>query len=98
MAVLVVLVPLGLLAPGEAFAEWGANELDSIVGFAPAGLKSMEGLYNAPLAGYGLPGATGFTSLSLGYILSAVVGISVVGLSLFAWYRVRSKDVSPNDS
>jgi len=95
---LVVLVPLGLLAPGEAFAEWGASELDSIVGFAPAGLKSMEELYKAPLAGYSLPGATSFTSLSFGYIISAVIGVSVLGFSLFAWYYIRSKDTNANDS
>jgi cobalt/nickel transport system permease protein len=98
MAVLVVLVPLGLLAPGEAFAEWGAAELDSIVGFAPAGLKSMEGLYQAPLAGYSLPGATTFASLSTGYILSAAIGVSVLGLSLFGWYRVRTRSASQDDS
>ena len=98
MAILVVFVPLGLLAPGEAFAEWGASELDSILGFAPAGLKSIEGLYQAPLAGYSLPGATSFASLSLGYVLSAIIGVSVLGLFLFGWYRIRMRGASPDDS
>jgi cobalt/nickel transport system permease protein len=89
LVILVVLVPLGLLAPGEAFAEYTATELESLVGFAPAGLKSLRGLYVAPMSGYSLPGLTSFTSLSLAYILSAFIGISVLGVAIFAWYRVR---------
>ncbi|MGA1975331.1 MAG: cobalt transporter CbiM [Conexivisphaerales archaeon] len=91
LGALVVLVPLGLLAPGEAFAEWGASKLESLVRFAPAGLTGMEGLYSAPMAGYSLPGLASFTSLSLAYVLSAAVGTSVLGLLLFGWYRIRSK-------
>ena len=89
LIVLVVLVPLGLLAPGEAFAEASASELESIVGFTPSGLQSLHGLYQAPLDGYSLPGATGFTALSLAYILAAAVGVSLLGFTLYAWYRVR---------
>ena len=92
MVVLVVLVPLGLLAPGSAFAEWSASDLETVLGMAPpAGLKSLEGLYNAPLSGYSVPGATTFTQLSLAYILAAAIGVSVLGFGLFALYRVKSR-------
>jgi hypothetical protein len=94
LAVLVVLVPLGLLAPGSAFAEWSSSDLEAIFGMtAPAGLTSLENLYNAPLSGYSVPGATTFTELSLAYILAAVIGVSILGLSLFAFYRVKSRAV-----
>jgi len=95
MVVLVVLVPLGLLAPGSAFAEWSASDLETIFGMTPpAGLKSLEGLYNAPFSGYSVPGATTFTQLSLVYILAAAIGVSVLGFGLFAFYRVKSKAIT----
>ena len=95
MVVLVVLVPLGLLAPGSAFAEWSASDLETVFGMTPpAGLTSLEGVYNAPFKGYSVPGATTFTQLSLAYILAAAIGVSVLGLSLFAFYRVKSRAIA----
>jgi len=95
MAVLVVLVPLGLLAPGSAFAEWSASDLETVFGMTPpSGLKSLEGLYNAPFSGYSVPGATTFTQLSLAYILAAAIGVSVLGFGLFAFYRVKSRAIA----
>ena len=97
LAILVVLVPLGLLAPGEAFAEWGAMELESLVGFAPSGLKGLQGIYDAPMSGYSLPGLTSFTSLSLAYVLAAMIGVSVLGFGIFAWYRIRMRSETADD-
>jgi len=92
LAILVALVPLGLLATGSAFAEWSASDLETIFGMTPpAGLTSLEGLYIAPFKGYSVPGATTFTQLSLAYILAAVIGVSILGVGLFAVYRVKSK-------
>ena len=97
LAILVALVPLGLLAPGSAFAEWSASDLETIFGMTPpAGLTGLERLYNAPFKDYSVPGATTFTQLSLAYILAAVIGVSVLGLGLFAVYRAKSKTVLPN--
>ena len=97
LAVLVVLVPLGLLAPGSAFAEWSASQLETLFGMTPpAGLTSLEGLYNAPLSGYSVPGATTFTQLGLAYVLAAAIGVSLLGLCLFAFYRVKSRAMVSN--
>jgi cobalt/nickel transport system permease protein len=94
LAVLVVLVPLGLLTPGSAFGEWSASELETLFGKTPpAGLTSLESLYNAPLSGYSVPGATTFTQLSLAYVLAAAIGVSILGLCLFAFYRVKSRTI-----
>jgi len=81
LAVLILATPLGLLAPGTAWGEWGSDELTGRgLAFVPQGLKQLEGLWGAPLAGYDLP-ALG--NSSLGYILSAAVGIVVIGI--VAW-------------
>ena len=81
LAALIVLVPLGLLAPGTAWGEWGAQQLSSRgLAFIPQGLAKLSGLWSAPLPGYNLPA---LKSANLGYLLSAVVGTIVIGI--VAW-------------
>mgnify|MGYP000945578698 CR=1 FL=1 len=41
LLVLIILSPLGLLATGTAFGEWGMDELVDEVGFIPAGLAKF---------------------------------------------------------
>jgi cobalt/nickel transport system permease protein len=97
LAVLVMLTPLGLLAPGTAFAEWSASELGGLFGITPpVGLSNLENSYNAPLSGYRIPGATTFSQLGLEYVLAAVIGVSILGVCLFVFYRVKSGDISPD--
>jgi len=78
IVVLIIASPLGLLAPGTAWGEWGAEELGAL-GFAsvPAGLEKLSTLWGAPLADYDLP-ALG--NANMGYVLSAVLGILIVAL------------------
>ncbi len=81
LIVLIFLTPLGLLAPGTAWGEWGTHQLSALgLGFVPEGLKKLEGLWGAPLAGYNL---RALGNSSLGYVLSAAVGLVVVGV--LAW-------------
>jgi cobalt/nickel transport system permease protein len=85
MVLLVVLTPLGLLAPGGAFGEDAPEDLDlTKVGLSavPEGLNRYNGFWhNAIFNGYDF---TGDTYPTLGYIVSAIVGILVVGLVVFA--------------
>lgn len=79
--VLAVVSPLGLLAPGTAWGEWGTEELAKMgLKAIPEGIARLSGIWGAPLQGYNLP-ALG--NSNLGYILSAFVGILVV--SVLAW-------------
>ena len=78
LAVLIVASPLGLLAPGTAWGEWGTQELSRMgLQTIPSGLEKLSTLWGAPLSGYDLP-ALGNTNL--GYVLSAITGIAVTGL------------------
>jgi cobalt/nickel transport system permease protein len=78
IVVLILASPLGLLAPGTAWGEWGADELTALgLGAVPAGLEKLSSLWGAPLADYDLP-ALG--NANVGYILSAIVGIAVTAL------------------
>ncbi len=85
MALMVLLTPLGLLAPGGAFGEDAPANLDlAALGLSavPAGLARYAGFWNhTVLGGYGFAGGR---HADLAYILSAVVGILVVGGLIFA--------------
>jgi len=70
---LVCATPLGLIASGTAWGEWGTDELAGIAGFTPGGMANGFS-FNALLPDYsvsGLPEA-------VGYILSAVIGAAVL--------------------
>jgi hypothetical protein len=84
MIVLIVLVPIGLLASGTAFGEWGTNEIQEAVGYIPAGLSRLSTLWQAPLADYALPGQ-GDTLLSQapGYYISAIIGVAIAGAIMY---------------
>ena len=80
-----ILSPLGLLATGTAFGEWGVDQLVDEVGFIPTGLQKMADIWShAPLADYAIAGFDGsLLHSALGYILSAVVGTALAaGLML----------------
>ena len=75
LAVLVVATPLGLLAPGTAWGEWGAEGLANLgLSFIPAGLARLSSLWSAPMPDYDM---AALGNANLAYILSAVVGILV---------------------
>ena len=78
LAILAVASPLGLLAPGTAWGEWGTAELANMgLATIPTGLAKLSSLWGAPLAGYDLPV---LGNVNLGYMLSALVGILVVAV------------------
>lgn len=79
LAVLIALVPLGLLAEGTAWGEWGADEIVAVesngvaLGYTPSGLEngwSLESL----IPDYSMAGVPEV----LGYILSAIIGIAIL--------------------
>jgi len=84
VALAVVLTPIGLLAPGGAFGEDAPEDLDLQkyhLSAVPTGLVKWNGLWhNAILGGYDFSHDAHPT---LGYLLSAVVGIAVIGVAVF---------------
>ncbi|WP_433194634.1 cobalt transporter CbiM [Nocardia sp. CA-107356] len=84
MAVLVLLTPLGLLAPGGAFGEDSPEDLDlGELGLSavPTGLAKYAGFWNHTLLGdYGFAHGS---HPNIGYLVSAAVGIIVVGAAVY---------------
>jgi hypothetical protein len=92
LIILMVLVPIGLIASGTAFGEWGPDELQQAVGFVPAGLQQLNGLWNPALPDYDFPG--GHDTLpeqAPGYYVSAIVGVVVAGLIAYGIGKVIIK-------
>jgi cobalt/nickel transport system permease protein len=84
IAVMVLLTPLGLLAPGGAFGEDAAHDLklrDLGLSAVPEGLSRYNEFWShTVLGGYGFSDGQ---NANVGYWLSAIVGIVVVGLAIF---------------
>jgi cobalt/nickel transport system permease protein len=78
ISALILLVPLGLLAQGTAWGEWGAEEMAELVesgsplGFTPWGMENGFS-FSALLPDYTVPGIPEV----VGYILSAICGVAL---------------------
>jgi cobalt/nickel transport system permease protein len=69
---LIAAVPLGLLAAGTAWGEWGAEEIGELAGYVPAGLAGgFE--FSAIMPDYTISGLPEIP----GYILSAIFGAAI---------------------
>lgn len=89
LLILLVFVPLGLLAVGETFGEWGSEELQEKLGFVPTGLEQLAPLWSAPLPDYALPGDESQTGMVAAYYLSAILGVVIcAGLLYFVGKKV----------
>lgn len=80
LVVLMVCVPVGLIATGTAYGEWGPDELQQAVGYVPAGLQQLSNLWTPVLPDYDFPG--GHDTLpeqTPGYYASAIVGVLICG-------------------
>jgi hypothetical protein len=80
-AFIILLTPLGLLAPGTAWGEWGLDAIKQKIGFIPQGMYCFNTIIKNILPDYSIPGFDkNFFQSALGYIFSAVIGIAVIVL------------------
>ena len=76
---LLLLTPLGALAPGTAWGEWSGAQLKAALGYVPGNLDRFSGTWNAAMDGYATPGVG---NTFIGYLLAGIVGaVLVVGIS-----------------
>ena len=111
LAALMIATPLGLLAAGTAWGEWGVEDFKNpavraeiaaafhnvaLPANPPSGLERLAGVWTAPFPDY----APAFIkSASFGYILSAMAGIGMVicvGLFLSWIIRLTRSTAKPN--
>ena len=97
IGVLVLLSPLGVVLPAlfnakGAWGEWDLDEIEKIIGFVPEGMKRLARVWKAPLPDYAVPGQSrGLAGESLGYILTAVIGVAVTAGAMYLLAKILSR-------
>ena len=98
LVLLMLLSPIGLILPevfksGPAWGEWRLGEIEKMLGFIPEGLKKVTDLWSAPVPDYNLKTleGRGLAKSSLGYILSAGLGVGVIVLATLLLGKILSK-------
>ncbi|HZQ28557.1 MAG TPA: cobalt transporter CbiM [Acidimicrobiales bacterium] len=90
LGVMALLTPLGLIAPGTAFGEDAPQDLDLRkyhLDAVPEGLRRYAGFWHHTLFdGYGFRNDANPT---VGYLVSAFVGIAVIVLAIAAFFGLR---------
>lgn len=81
LVVLALLSPLGLLATGTAWGEWGSDDLKSQLGFLPSGFQRFGDFWrHAIFPDYGMSGFDQvFWQQALGYLISIFLALVVIG-------------------
>jgi cobalt/nickel transport system permease protein len=99
LALLAALTPVGLLAPGRAFGEDAPNDLNLKkyhLNAVPNGLRHYAGFWhNALFSGYDFAHDK---NPAVGYLVSAGVGIAVIGIAIFAIFgvvRLARRNIRP---
>ncbi len=89
LGVLVILSPLGLLAPGTAWGEWGRIELEKLgLGYIPQGFDKWSNFWKAPLSQYNLPQSGNPT---IGYMFSGFIGVFMTILVLSGTFWIMRR-------
>ncbi|MEJ2658197.1 MAG: PDGLE domain-containing protein [Desulfobacterales bacterium] len=93
--VLGLLVPIGLLASGTAWGEWGKEAFTQMIGYIPKGLERFSEIWHAPFRDYAVKGIGN----DIGYILSAFGGMILVLLITWGAGKIlaRKNNDHPNE-
>ena len=97
-----VVAPLGLIAPGLAYGEGKATDVEAAFGYVPSGLRSLSSVFSAPLSGYNLPipffseAHAPLWHAAVGYEIAGIIGVLLVGGAVYAIARVLRGD-APGD-
>ncbi|MGD1047412.1 MAG: PDGLE domain-containing protein [Candidatus Krumholzibacteriaceae bacterium] len=96
LIIVAILTPLGIIAAGGAWGEWGIDAVKERAGFVPAGMRSAAGAAERPLQDYTVPGfERGFLREGLGTIVAALLGAGVTAGAAIALMRIaKHGDVS----
>lgn len=97
LIVVALLTPLGLLASGTAWGEWGKKDLQAQLGFIPSGLEKLGAFWKHVLfPDYAIAGLNqSFWQEAFGYILSAFFALLVIGMIGFVIQRFVRKRQLP---
>lgn len=98
LLVMALISPLGILLPrrfnaGEAWGEWGTDQVERLLGYVPEGMKRISEIWKAPVRDYNFGGEnSSMTTHILSYIISGFVGIIVIGSIVYLISRFLVKN------
>lgn len=100
LVILALLTPLGLLASGTAWGEWSSEEIAAQIGFIPAGMEQFSSFWqHTILPDYSITGYDqNFWQQVLGYLLSAFIGLLLIGVLAYIFHRIFRKGENKNGS
>jgi len=93
VATMIVLCPLGLLASGTAWGEWGADEIKEIIGYAPKAIENGFS-FSAIMPDYTVSGINEI----MGYIMSAAAGVAIILILFKIIGSVRKDKVASSNN
>ncbi|MHB1127011.1 MAG: cobalt transporter CbiM [Bacillota bacterium] len=98
LAALVVLSPLGMLARGTAWGEWGLEEISRQMGYLPQGMNKFAASWKFSIfPDYSLPFRDFFAlQPAFVYILSGLAGLAAIFLITYLVTRVNAKEEGSN--
>ena len=86
LGILILATPLGLLANGTAWGEWGMEEIKNFTGFVPKGMENGVN-YTAPISDYSFANLKEY----IGYVISAVVGVTIILIIFKVFTKINLK-------
>jgi cobalt/nickel transport system permease protein len=93
-----VVAPLGLIAPGFAYGEGSAEDVEAAFGYVPSGLQDLSSVFSAPLSDYNVPlpffsdASAPLWHAAVGYEISGILGILVVGGATYVVARLLRRN------
>jgi hypothetical protein len=91
-AIMILLTPLGRLAEGTAWGEWGGEYLTEALGFVPLGIEQAGEWWQAMFPDYTVHAlGEGKLAESAGYALSAIVGSALVYGITLAYMKLMAR-------
>jgi cobalt/nickel transport system permease protein len=98
---LAIVAPLGLIAPGFAYGEGSAEDVQQAFGYVPKGLQDLSSLFSAPLSGYDVPFLPGLGSpmvrAAMGYEITGILGILLCGAAVVGLASLLRRVGSPSE-
>ncbi|NPA48131.1 MAG: hypothetical protein GXO14_05765 [Thermococci archaeon] len=95
IGVMIILSPIGILLVWNyngAWGEWDVGTIEHMVGHKLPGMEKLSGIWNhAVLPDYNVPGWEDKLHASIGYVISAVVGVTLVVALYYAVVRFASR-------
>ena len=95
---LCLITPLGILFPmffnaGNAWGEWSAQTVKSLIGYVPDGLAKYSGIWNAPITDYTLNNTDKSVVHQSGfYIVSGIIGATLTFVLMLIISRLIIKN------